>query len=107
MNKKTKSIVPMLITGLLTGVLLVAMVGFKSTPVYAHIVPSPCDFTTGGGFFLTNSNNHANFGLVGGCKNGGVFGHGNFVDHQPTNTVNPACFAGVAVDGTVSVDFQP
>ena len=107
MNKKTKSIVPMLMTGLLTGVLLVAMVGFKSTPVYAHIVPSPCDFTTGGGFVLTDSGNHANFGLVGGCKNGGFFGHVNFVDHDTTNTVNPVCCAGLHVNGPVSAYFEP
>ena len=107
MNKKTKSIVPMLITGLLTGVLLVAMVGFKSTPVYAHMVPSPCDFTTGGGFVLTDSGNHANFGLVGGCKNGGFFGHVNFVDHDTTNTVSPVCCAGLHVNGPVSAYFEP
>ena len=105
MNKKTKSIVPMLITGLLTGVLLVAMVGFKSTPVYAHMVPSPCDFTTGGGFVLTDSGNHANFGLVAGCKHGGFFGHVNFVDHDTTGM-----FAGLHVSSdqiTAYVDPFP
>jgi hypothetical protein len=103
MNKKTKSIVPMLITGLLTGVLLVAMLGFKSTPVYAHIVPSPCDFTTGGGFVITNNGNHANFGLVGGCKHGGFFGHVNFVDHDTTGM-----FAGLHVSSdTIDAYFEP
>ncbi len=92
MNKKTKSIVPMLITGLLTGALLVAMLGFKSTPAAAHMVPFPCDFTTGGGFIfvsqstssspLAETGQKANFGLVGGCKNGGFFGHVNYVDHN-------------------------
>ena len=91
MNKRTKSIVPMLITGLLTGVLLVAMLGFKSTPATAHMVPVPCDFTTGGGFVITDNNNHANFGLVAGCKHGGFFGHVNFVDHDTTGM-----FAGMA-----------
>src|SRR5258706_5919410 len=86
MNKRTKSIVPMLITGLLTGVLLVAMLGFRSTPVYAHAVPSPCDFTTGGGFVITDNGNHANFGLVAGCKHGGVFRHVDLVDHD-TNVI--------------------
>jgi hypothetical protein len=102
MNKKTKSIVPMLITGLLTGALLAAMLGFKSTPVYAHIVPTPCDFTTGGGFVITDSGNHANFGLVGGCKHGGFFGHVNFVDHDTTGM-----FAGLHVNGPVSAYFEP
>jgi len=95
----------MLITGLLTGVLMVAMVGFKSTPVYAHMVPSPCDFTTGGGFVLTDSGNHANFGLVAGCKHGGFFGHVNFVDHDTTGM-----FAGLHVSSdqiTAYVDPFP
>ena len=105
MNKRTKSIVPMLITGLLTGVLLVAMLGFKSTPVYAHVVPSPCDFTTGGGFVITDNGNHANFGLVAGCKHGGFFGHVNFVDHDTTGI-----FAGLHVSSdqiTAYVDPFP
>jgi len=38
------------------------------------------------GFVITNptlkgGGNHANFGLIGGCKNGRFFGHVNFVDH--------------------------
>src|SRR5437667_264722 len=105
MNKRTNSFVPMLITGLLTGVLLVAMLGFKSTPAAAHMVPVPCDFTTGGGFVITDSGNHANFGLVAGCKNGGFFGHVNFVDHDPTGT-----FAGLHVSSdqiTAYVDPFP
>ncbi len=105
MNKRTKSIVPMLITGLLTGVLLVAMLGFRSTPVYAHAVPSPCDFTTGGGFVITDNGNHANFGLVAGCKHGGFFGHVNFVDHDTTGI-----FAGLHVSSdqiTAYVDPFP
>ncbi len=107
MNKRTKSIVPMLITGLLTGVLLVAMLGFKSTPAAAHMVPFPCDFTTGGGFVITDNGNHANFGLVAGCKHGGFFGHVNFVDHDTTNTVSPVCCAGLHVNGPVSAYFEP
>jgi len=105
MNKKTKSIVPMLITGLLTGALLVAMLGFKSTPAAAHIIPVPCDFTTGGGFVITDNNNHANFGLVAGCKHGGFFGHVNFVDHDTTGM-----FAGLHVSSdqiTAYVDPFP
>ncbi len=103
MNKKTKSIVPMLITGLLTGVLLVAMLGFKSTPATAHMVPVPCDFTTGGGFVITDSGNHANFGLVAGCKHGGFFGHVNFVDHDTTGL-----FAGLHVSSDqITAYVQP
>jgi hypothetical protein len=85
------------------GALLVLAVMFRDAPVAkAHIVPSPCDFTTGGGFVITNSGNHANFGLVGGCKNGGFFGHVNFVDHDTSGT-----FAGLHVNGPVSAYFEP
>jgi hypothetical protein len=79
---------------LLAGGLLLGLQASRPTPVYAHEVPSPCDFTTGGGFILiapgevTNQDGlpetgqKANFGLVGGCKNGGFFGHVNYVDHN-------------------------
>ncbi len=105
MNKRTKSIVPMLITGLLTGALLVVMMSVKPTPVDAHMVPVPCDFTTGGGFVITDNGNHANFGLVAGCKHGGFFGHVNFVDHDTTGI-----FAGLHVSSdqiTAYVDPFP
>jgi hypothetical protein len=84
-----------LLAALLSGGFLVTVLTFTNTPVVnAHIIPVPCDFTTGGGFILiapgTASNNaglpesdqKANFGLVGGCKNGGFFGHVNYVDHN-------------------------
>ena len=92
---------------------MVGLLTFRSVPAIAHIVPSPCDFTTGGGFVITDntandgSNHHANFGLVGGCKNGGFFGHVNFVDHDTTNTVSPVCCAGLHVNGPVSAYFEP
>ena len=44
-------------------------------------VPSPCDFTTSGGFVLTDGGKEANFGAHGGCKHDGFWGHLNFVDH--------------------------
>src|SRR5438445_9449953 len=103
MNKKIKTIVPMLMTGLLTGALLAVMMSVKPTPVAAHILPVPCDFTTGGGFVITDSGNHANFGLVAGCKNGGFFGHFNFVDHDTTGL-----FAGLHVSSTqITGYFDP
>src|SRR5437764_11047387 len=49
-------------------------------PASAHIIPSPCDWVTGGGFVI-NDGAHANFGLVAGCKHHHFFGHVNFVDH--------------------------
>jgi len=74
---------PMILSALAAGGLVAAVLMFRSTPVVdAHVVPAPCDFTTGGGFVITDHDNHANFGLVAGCKNGGYFGHFNFVDHD-------------------------
>jgi hypothetical protein len=90
MSKEQRTILKFLSPFFAAGLLL-AVLMIKVTPVAkAHIVPSPCDFTTGGGFVITDSGNHANFGLVGGCKNGGFFGHVNFVDHDTTGT-----FAGL------------
>jgi len=91
-NKKISVIGPILGAALLAGGLLLALQASRPTSVYAHEVPSPCDFTTGGGFiFVSQSTSSsplpetvqkANFGLVGGCKNGGFFGHVNYVDHN-------------------------
>jgi hypothetical protein len=91
-NKKISVIGPILGAALLAGGLLLALQASRPTPVYAHEVPSPCDFTTGGGFILIapgtatspmpETGRKANFGLVGGCKNGGFFGHVNYVDHN-------------------------
>src|SRR5260370_19312016 len=83
-----------LLAALLAGGFLVIVLTFTNVPVVkAHIVPSPCDFTTGGGFVITDQGNHANFGLVGGCKNGGVFGPFKLKDHYTTKTVKttPQC----------------
>ena len=110
MIKREKKIGQLVILALLSGGLLVGLLTLRSTPVYAHMVPSPCDFTTGGGFVitdktLTDGGNHANFGLVAGCKHGGFFGHVNFVDHDTTGT-----FAGLHVSSdqiTAYVDPFP
>jgi hypothetical protein len=93
MSKREKrTIGQLLVLAGFSAVLSLSLLTFKSTPVYAHVVPSPCDFTTGGGFVITDNGNHANFGLVAGCKNGGFFGHVNFVDHDTTGL-----FAGLHV----------
>jgi hypothetical protein len=93
-----------LLATLLAGGFLVIVLSFTNTPVVkAHIVPSPCDFTTGGGFVITDNGNNANFGLVGGCKNGGFFGHVNFVDHDTTGQ-----FAGFHLSSdTILGYFEP
>jgi len=57
--------------------------------VGAHEVPKPCDFTTGGGFvFNTTTGGRVNFGIVGGCKNEGFYGHVNVVDHETGRHLN-------------------
>src|SRR5215471_11533613 len=103
MNKNQKTIANFALI-LLFGGIFSSVLMFKATPVAkAHIVPSPCDFTTGGGFVITDNGNHANFGLVGGCKNGGFFGHVNFVDHDTTGL-----FAGLHMSSdTIDAYFEP
>src|SRR5260370_3407925 len=51
-NKKISVIGPILGAALLAGGLFLALQASRPTAVYAHEVPSPCDFTTGGGFIL-------------------------------------------------------
>ncbi len=110
MSKEERKIGQLAILALLSGGLLVGLLSFRSTTVYAHQVPIPCDFTTGGGFVitdktLTDGGNHANFGLVAGCKHDGFFGHVNFVDHDTTGM-----FAGLHVSSdqiTAYVDPSP
>src|SRR6266852_4983988 len=107
MSKRERKI-GLVASGLLACGLLMGLLTFRSTPAIAHVVPSPCDFTTGGGFVftdktITDGGNHANFGLVGGCKNGGFFGHVNFVDHDTTGM-----FAGLHVSSdTIDAYFEP
>jgi len=48
-----------------------------------------CDFVTSGGFVVNPATGKkANFGVHGGCKNGGFWGHLNFVDHASGYHVN-------------------
>jgi hypothetical protein len=98
MNNTLKKLEHIAVSGLFMSALLMAPLTFQSAPALAHVIPTPCDFTTGGGFVLSDSGNHANFGLVGGCKNGGFYGHVNFVDHDTAGF-----FAGLHVD-SVSID---
>lgn len=51
-----------------TGTLLAGLMMMTSAFANAHIIPKPCDFATGGGFVIDDSNDHANFGLVAGCS---------------------------------------
>lgn len=63
--------IPLALTGALT-----------AGPAYAHFVPAPCDFITGGGWVLGDTGAKVNFGAHGGCKNGAFWGHVNVVDHS-------------------------
>ena len=42
---------------------------------------SGSDFVTGGGWILTSSGAKANFAVAGGIKNGGFWGHLEYIDH--------------------------
>src|SRR5260370_28303678 len=92
MSKRQKKIGQLAILAIMAGGLLVGLLMVRSTPVYAHVVPSPCDFTTGGGFVYNDDGSKVNFGLVAGCKNGGFFGHVNVVNHDTTGM-----FAGLHI----------
>jgi hypothetical protein len=67
--------------GFIAAALVAAGVVLTTVPAGAHFVPSPCDFITGGGFIFRDDGARANFGSHGGCKNGGFWGHVNYVDH--------------------------
>ncbi len=56
--------------------------------VQAQPVPDPCDFTTSGGYVITDAGKKANFGVHGGCKKGEFWGHLNYVDHATGYHVN-------------------
>ncbi len=92
MSKREKKIGQLAILAIMAGGLLVGLLTVRSTPVYAHVVPVTCDFTTGGGFVYNDDGSKVNFGLVAGCKNGGFFGHVNVVNHDTTGM-----FAGLHI----------
>ncbi|HYX68465.1 MAG TPA: post-COAP-1 domain-containing protein [Terriglobales bacterium] len=103
MSKLSKIVRIPLASGILALGVLTVVMWLHPAPAAAHVLPVPCDFTTGGGFVLTDQGNHGNFGLVGGCKNGGFFGHFNFVDHDTTGL-----FAGLHVSSTqITGYFDP
>jgi hypothetical protein len=66
----------------------------QSGGVGTGTVPAPCDFVTSGGFVLTNTGKMGNFGAHGGCKNGGFWGHINYVDHNTQYHVNSIMITG-------------
>src|SRR5437667_1089317 len=95
MSKERRTITRLVLTLVVTGFLASVAIFTGIPAAKAHIVPFPCDFTTGGGFVITDNGYHANFGLVGGCKHDGFFGHVNFVDHDETGEY-AAPFTGIS-----------
>src|SRR3989442_101623 len=99
MSKRQRNIGQLAILAIMAGGLLVGLLTVRSTPVYAHVVPSPCDFTTGGGFVYNDDGSKVNFGLVAGCKNpSGFWQGGNIQLHKN----NPSTFYnGPTDEGTL------
>ena len=79
---------------------------FTTVPVRAghFYVPTQCDFITGGGFIFTNINEKANFGAHAGCKNGGFWGHLNYVDHGGYNGAHPYHVNSTEITGYIRED---
>src|SRR2546428_13040189 len=68
-------------TRLAPGIATLAL-AFASGAANADDCNSPSDFVTGGGFIVfTNGGDHGNFGVAGGCKDGFLWGHLEYVDH--------------------------
>ena len=67
-------------------------------------MPTPCDFITGGGFVFTDWPSRANFGSHGGCKNGGFWGHVNYVDHREFMGVEPYHVNSTQITGYLKSD---
>jgi len=99
MSKRERKIGQLAVFTLLASGVLLGLLTFKSAPIYAHVVPSPCDFTTGGGYVLNDDGTHVNFGIVGGCKNGGFFGHVNIVNHQMSGFLAGLHVSSTSIDG--------
>jgi hypothetical protein len=72
----------MKINRFIVGLAVTAALTLSTVKANAHVIPSPCDWATGGGFVIDDSNDHANFGFVAGCKHHHFFGHVNFIDHS-------------------------
>jgi hypothetical protein len=81
------------------GALVAASLLVPAPPASAHFVPAPCDFITGGGFVFRDDGERASFGSHGGCKNGGFWGHVNYVDHGGFAGVTPYHVSSVEITG--------
>src|SRR5260370_37628856 len=79
---------------------LLLMGTFAAGSAYAHVVPAPCDFITGGGWVIGDSGQFVNFGAHGGCKNGQFWGHVNVLDHStnPPGHLRSTSITGYLID---------
>jgi len=81
---------------------------------FSSITCSPSgDFVTGGGFIIPDllTGAHANFGVAGGCKNGFLWGHLEYVDHgsglAPSTAPTPFRVHGTGVLEYFADPFDP
>ncbi|MGH9477041.1 MAG: post-COAP-1 domain-containing protein [Terriglobales bacterium] len=95
-------------------------IGYPSTITLAPSSTGTCpvcrDFVTGGGWITASDGAKANFGVHGGVRNGGYWGHLEFNDHgsQPPMMVKSTSITNYLVlspstremDGTASVNGQ-
>src|SRR5688572_12419602 len=86
-----------------------ALAGALTTgSAYAHVIPTPCEFITGGGWVIDNQgptqeDAKVNFGAHGGCKNGAFWGHINIVHHgwNPPAHVRSTRITGYVMDPNI------
>jgi hypothetical protein len=64
--------------------------------------PPVGDFVTGGGWITTASGARANFGVGGGIKNGGLWGHLTYIDHGTGLKVKGTGVTSYDITGPVS-----
>jgi len=88
--------------------LALALASGSVSAQFSSVKCSPSgDFVTGGGFIITpdpNTGAHANFGVAGGCKNGLLWGHLEYVDH---NTSPPLRVHGTGVLSYFADELDP
>src|SRR5919109_3998009 len=103
MSKERRLVARLLPIFLAVGVIVSTAIFMGSRVAKAYVVPSPCVVTTGGGYVITDNGYNGNFGLVGGCRNGGFYGHVNFLDHDASGD-----FAGLHLSSdTIDAYFEP
>jgi hypothetical protein len=82
-------------TRLAPGIAALAL-ALASGSVSAQTCSPSGDFVTGGGFIIPNlaTGDHANFGVGGGCKNGLLWGHLEYIDHGADLKVHGTSITG-------------